>query len=323
MHPKTKEEARLRDNKFVLVNRIHEAEYGRAATPPEPAHKLAVILESDSFTEEKYQVYRNYQQMVHGDKPGEITRESFTRFLCSSPLRQETMVGEDGRKRQLGSFHQCYRLDGKLVAIGVLDLLPDCVSSVYFFYNESLHEHMPGKLSALYEIALALEDGYRWWYPGYYIHSCPKMRYKIDYAPQYILDPEALVWDELTEDVLKLLDEKPFISLHLERAKACEMGKEQNEEDAERKLDAAHKRWLFNSAMPGIPSLNDMEEVNLDHIALRARGSGPRYEMCDIVSWNSLTIRDYPQIKAGVAELVAALGTDCVDVLCVDLSCRH
>jgi arginine-tRNA-protein transferase len=32
---------------------------------------------------------------------------------------------------KLGSYHQCYRLDGKLVAVAVLDLLPHAVSSVY------------------------------------------------------------------------------------------------------------------------------------------------------------------------------------------------
>ncbi len=40
----------------------------------------------------------------------------------------------DGRERKIGSYHQCYRLDGKLVALGVLDLLPEVVSSVYLLY---------------------------------------------------------------------------------------------------------------------------------------------------------------------------------------------
>ncbi len=38
---------------------------------------------------------------------------------------------ERGKEKWIGSYHQCYRLDGKLVAMGVLDLLPTCVSSVY------------------------------------------------------------------------------------------------------------------------------------------------------------------------------------------------
>lgn len=331
LHPKSKEEAKLRDNEFALVDRVHEAEYDRVKLPPEPAHQLMVTLETDEFTEEKYQVYDNYQRMVHHDAPEDRTRRQFTRFLCSSPLRRQTMVGQDGRRRRLGSYHQCYRLDGKLVAIGVLDLLPDCVSSVYFLYDESIHKHTPGKLGALYEIALALEDGYRWWYPGFYIHSCPKMRYKIDYMPQYILDPEALVWDKLTKDVLKLLDEKPFVSLYQERSSGSEKekekaGDEQSTSDSLKgeqlpdKDEDEEDQSLFHSTMPGIASLEDMEDVDLDHIVLKGKQTGPLYETSDIVGWDTSRIDDFPGIKAGVAELVAALGTDCTDVLCLDLT---
>lgn len=39
------------------------------------------------------------------------------------------VVGE--KEQRLGSYHQCYRLNGRLVAVVVLDLLPGCVSSVY------------------------------------------------------------------------------------------------------------------------------------------------------------------------------------------------
>ena len=34
-----------------------------------------------------------------------------------------------------GSFHQQYWLENKLIAVGVIDILPHCVSSVYFFYD--------------------------------------------------------------------------------------------------------------------------------------------------------------------------------------------
>lgn len=42
---------------------------------------------------------------------------------------------EDGPAHGYGSFHQQYWLDGRLIAVGVLDILPKCVSSVYFFYD--------------------------------------------------------------------------------------------------------------------------------------------------------------------------------------------
>lgn len=55
--------------------------------------------------------------------------DDFKRFLCSG-LTQQTLKIDD-KVLKLGSYHQCYRLDGQLVAVGVLDLLPHAVSSVY------------------------------------------------------------------------------------------------------------------------------------------------------------------------------------------------
>ncbi|PHH89351.1 hypothetical protein CDD83_6225 [Cordyceps sp. RAO-2017] len=332
VYPRSREETKKRDNDFKLTERIHEAEYAHVKRPPEPAHNFSVTLEDDDFTEEKYQVYDNYQKVVHKEAPEDRTRRAFRRFLCSSPLRRQTMVAPDGRRRQLGSYHQCYRIDGVLVAIGVLDLLPDCVSSVYFLYHESIHKFTPGKLGALFEIALAMEDGYRWWYPGFYIHNCPKMRYKIDYSPQYILDPEALSWDRLDTETLSILDRKPFVSLSLERQAAIGRREQRVEarnqtedqqpatasEDAELSdgEDNDHIS-LLQSDMPGIPSLEEMMEVDLDHIALKVYPTGPLFETCDLVSWDAKTITDRTSLKASVADLVAALGPDLMRYICL------
>jgi arginine-tRNA-protein transferase len=48
-----------------------------------------------------------------------------------------------------------YRVDGKLIAIGVVDILPACVSSVYFMYDTAWEKFSLGKLSALREATLA------------------------------------------------------------------------------------------------------------------------------------------------------------------------
>ncbi|KAG6918917.1 hypothetical protein DXG01_010572 [Tephrocybe rancida] len=59
--------------------------------------------------------------------------------------------------QKYGSYHQMYRLDGKLIAMGVIDILPHCVSSVYFMYDDTWEKFSLGKLSALREISLVLE----------------------------------------------------------------------------------------------------------------------------------------------------------------------
>lgn len=216
-YPRSREQAKKRNTDFDLVERVHEGEKGHLKTPPEPSYSLTVTLEPDEFTEEKYVLFENYQRLVHHEPPHRISRPGFKKFLCNSPLPRSAEKF-DGRERRLGSYHQCYRIDGTLVAIGVLDLLPQCVSAVYFIYHESVHQHGLGKVGALREIALAKEEGYKWWYAGFYIHSCVKMRYKGDYTPQYMLDPGSYNWDPLDDEMKERLDSKKFVSLSLEQA---------------------------------------------------------------------------------------------------------
>lgn len=59
-----------------------------------------------------------------------------------------------------------YRLDGRLIAMAILDFLPWCVSGVYFIYHSDFSQWGFGKLSACREAALAAEEGYKYYYMG-------------------------------------------------------------------------------------------------------------------------------------------------------------
>uniref|UniRef100_A0A674NNI9 Arginyl-tRNA--protein transferase 1 n=1 Tax=Takifugu rubripes TaxID=31033 RepID=A0A674NNI9_TAKRU len=124
-------------------------------------------------------------------------RLEFRRFLCDSPLEAEYSV--DGPTMGYGSFHQQYWLDGQIVAVGVIDILPTCVSSVYLFYHPDFASLSLGSYSALREIAFTRQlqiqsSKLSYYYLGFYIHSCPKMRYKGQYRPSDLLCPETFVW---------------------------------------------------------------------------------------------------------------------------------
>lgn len=149
-------EKRRRRNCFSLNETVLGCEYitvkkpvdKRTKEPIEPAHKFEVTLEPDLFTQEKlilvnnpsdarndwadhrYALYADYQRRVHGENEySEFSPRGFERFLCSGIKQGYRIV--DGQTQKLGSYHQCYRLNGRLIALGVLDLLPNCVSSVY------------------------------------------------------------------------------------------------------------------------------------------------------------------------------------------------
>jgi arginine-tRNA-protein transferase len=213
---------------------------------------------------------------------------------------------------------------------------------VYFLYHESIHPFAPGKLSVLYEISLAIEENYKWWYPGYYIHSCPKMKYKIEYSPQYILDPDTLHWRRLDKAILDILGKDTYVSFAkgLEEAlpntsdsRSADSATASASHDAEMPAasDASPGNTdtdtddeevygsLFKAKMPGIPSLSAMEKLNLDHIPLKIFPTGPLFETSDLAGWNRSSIRSTSSIRHSVAQLVAALGADLMDDICLDL----
>jgi len=276
---------------------------------------------------------------IHRESKSRWSVQSFARFLCSGIDRKT--IEEAGREQKIGSYHQCYRLDGRLIAVGVIDLLPHGVSAVYLFYDPEFEDWELGKLSALREIALTIEGAYQYYYMGFYIHSCVKMRYKAAYEPQSILDPESLTWDPLDDSLRKKLDARPYVSLSRERMAGPSSAQPPDEEtsiqattqdeDADTKLPELTKAEkggsvedsdsegemdvpegsLFDLSIPGVLTAEEIESgVDLDHWSLLANGM--LIEMEDLVGWEKSTIRDPQGLKGIVAELAATLGPEVV-----------
>lgn len=132
-------------------------------------------IEPASYTREKFELYKEYQACVHKEEEKEPA--SFKSFLCDTCLSvcsTTTNLFCDGICRSLrlvslpqptpipyttppsrpghlpvhyGTHHQLYRLNGELVAMATLDILPGCVSSVYFMYSNQWAWLQLGKVS--------------------------------------------------------------------------------------------------------------------------------------------------------------------------------
>ncbi|KAK5518527.1 Arginyl-tRNA--protein transferase 1 [Exophiala xenobiotica] len=190
-------------------------------------------------------------------------------------------------------------------------------------------------MSALREIALALEAKYEFYYMGYYIHSCIKMRYKGTFSPSYLLDPESLEWCLFDKTYQRELDKRPYVSLSHDRkqgpvtteensqsqttaASASETTKERStvfddgqdlefdealsdEEDAE-----IPEGSMFDYHIPGVLTKDEVKSLNLDHWRLVVRNN--LVELEDIRGWEDWKIDDPDTIKGIAAELIAATG---------------
>ncbi|KAI8609038.1 arginine-tRNA-protein transferase [Chytriomyces sp. MP71] len=190
-----------------------------------PANRLEVKLVRAALEEDTFNLYRKYQTIVHKDPPGKIKKESYKRFLVDSPITyvdpatvphldcpatsQSIIQSFPG----FGTFHQKYYLNGNLVAVSVLDILPHCVSAVYFMYDPStaqVRNMSLGVYSALRECAMTKQfsqvvGGLDSYYMGYYIHSCSKMRYKAQFRPSELLCPKLYTWVPV-DKCIQLLD---------------------------------------------------------------------------------------------------------------------
>ncbi|KAM9062967.1 arginyl-tRNA--protein transferase 1 isoform X6 [Sarcophilus harrisii] len=213
--------------------------------PDKSAHQLEVRLVPVSFEDPEFKssfrqslsLYAKYQMAIHKDTAAECGEAEFTRFLCSSPLEAENPP--NGPDCGYGSFHQQYWLDGKIIAVGVIDVLPYCVSSVYLYYDPDYAFLSLGVYSALREIAFTRElhektSQLSYYYMGFYIHSCPKMRYKGQYRPSDLLCPETYVWVPI-EQCLPAL----------ENSKYCRFNQDTKAVDEERIKELDRLRVLY------------------------------------------------------------------------------
>lgn len=175
-----------------------------------------------------FNLFCKYESSIH--KNTDTNFSTFNSFLVNSPLKVSIFNDREKNNRAnffyftsqfvknestppdgFGSFHYQYFLDDELIAVGVIDILPECVSSVYFFYNPQYSFLSLGTYASLREIALVRELAktcaeLKNYYLGFYIPTCPKMRYKANVKPSYLLCPEAFTWHLLDDNLNKEMD---------------------------------------------------------------------------------------------------------------------
>lgn len=164
-----------------------------------PSHTLEIRMvrsfpKSKEFKEslaESYKLYKKYQMVIHKDPEDKLTMKQYEQFLVDSPLIPESGP-QEWEGIGYGSYHQQYYMDGRLIMVGVVDILHKCLSSKYLYYDTDYDFLSLGVVSALNEIKLtrqlhSFNPTFQYYCMGYYNHTCPKMNYKARYSPSYLL----------------------------------------------------------------------------------------------------------------------------------------
>lgn len=130
---------------------------------------LQITMSKNIDTEEHYQLYESY--IEHRHKEGDMyppSRDQFREFLAC--------------KWESCHYYE-YRLDGKLLAVSVSDIMDNGISAVYTYYEPFETKRSLGSFVILFLIEEAKKRQLDSVYLGYWIKNSSKMNYKSAYRP--------------------------------------------------------------------------------------------------------------------------------------------
>jgi arginine-tRNA-protein transferase len=133
---------------------------------------VTVSLEERAFSAEDYALMKRYLLARHPEEAAALGEEEYRKAYVESPVA--------------GAIARYRTADGRLVAAGYLDLLPDGLSSVYFAFDPDESRRSLGVFSVFAESRIARELGKRWYYLGFWVAGCRKMAYKAGFRPHEI-----------------------------------------------------------------------------------------------------------------------------------------
>lgn len=159
------------------------------------AGRFDIQVSQPQIDEEHLELYRRYQEDHHGDDGQQSDELSYQRFLIETVTDTIELSWRDER--------------GALVGVGILDVTPRALSSVYFYWDPNLADLSLGTYSALVEIELCQRWSKPWYYLGYVVAGVRTMEYKANFAGAEVWDGEGWrslgarnVSDEMAKKVL-------------------------------------------------------------------------------------------------------------------------
>ena len=144
--------------------------------------QMRVVVQRPSVTRDHLQLYNAYHEDMHH------RRAWRQQTITEASYRETFLAGDNGFAREFLYF------DGdRLVGVGLVDVVADALSSVYFYNDPLWRSKALGVFSILQELKFAQEHGLRYQYLGYWISECQSMSYKAQYRPHEILDRKSVV----------------------------------------------------------------------------------------------------------------------------------
>lgn len=147
--------------------------------------RTQVIFKPPRFEHAHYELYLRYQNFKHRHGVMALAGpDDYLEFLGSTWC--DTRFAE-------------FSIDGKLVAVSVIDCFEHSWSAVYTFYDPEFSDNSLGVYAVLWQIDQLCRSQREFLYLGYWIRNCRKMSYKSHFQPLQLLIGEQ--WVELAPGV--------------------------------------------------------------------------------------------------------------------------
>ena len=169
--------------------------------------------------EERFILYNKYQNAIHKENStintynnnwGLSILEKYKKIPLPQNLFQKTKHPEL-YPQYYGTYNLIHKIDGKIVAVTVWDILPHYLESVYCYYDPDYSFLDLGVITAIREIEYMksfhdlIDKNFMYYSMGEMCQSCQKLKYKGNYFPTEIMDHYTGNYILLTEEIKKII----------------------------------------------------------------------------------------------------------------------
>ena len=169
-------------------------------------------------TEERFLLYNKYQRAVHNENSSLKTYNNNwglsiiekKKIPLPENLSQKTKHPEL-YPQYYGTYNLVHRIDGKIIAVTVIDIMPKSLESVYCYYDPEYSFLDLGVFTVIREIEYLksfknlIDNNVIYYSMGEMCQSCQKLRYKGNYFPTEIMDHYTGNYVLLTDEVKQLI----------------------------------------------------------------------------------------------------------------------
>jgi arginine-tRNA-protein transferase len=137
--------------------------------------EVTIRIDSPSSSHDKLELFRRFQQ--HGREMKGWPMETETDRDPLDPFTRNPFPTEEWS----------YRLGDRLIGVGYVDVLPEALSAIYFYWDPAERQRSLGTYNILAMIASAEERKMPYVYLGYYVEGCRSLEYKARFRPNEVL----------------------------------------------------------------------------------------------------------------------------------------